>query len=156
MALKRKCFEYVPQRRKYELFLLSAFLIDFTVMVIYLWINALTYDNWFYLMLLIVLIIILGGYWMDRKYRPEWEQYLCEIINEMKIIDTIKLSEFINEGQPFLGAVLGSCEKFLKMGENLRKKGILKLIIKGSFICLKGYESELVKFTTEKPEEKND
>ena len=77
---------------------------------------------------------------MDRHYRPDWAYYLLEIIREMRAVDTIKLSEFVNEGQPFIGANLGNCEKFLKIADRFIKDQVIELVIRGSNIYLKGFE----------------
>ena len=69
--LKEECVNSIPQRRGIEVLLLISFLIVFTIMVGYLWINTLTYDFWFFILLGIVCLIVLAGYLMDRRYRPD-------------------------------------------------------------------------------------
>ncbi len=138
--LKKECLKTVPKRRDFEIFLLGSFLALFAVIVVYLLINVFTYDYWFYVMLGMVLVIVIAGYLMDRRYSPDWGYYILEIIKEMKGVDTVKLSEFINEGQPFLGANLGNCEKFLKIADGFIKNEVIELVIRGPTIYLKGFE----------------
>ncbi|MHA1131083.1 MAG: hypothetical protein ACTSQI_11760 [Candidatus Helarchaeota archaeon] len=138
--LKKECKNTIPSRRKIEIILLTAFLIMFTITAIYLWINELTYDYWFYIFLGVIVIIIIAGYGMDRKYRVDWKYYFLKILKELHSINTIELSECINDGQPFLGANLGNCEKFLKIANSLKKEEAIDIVIRGSMVYLKGYE----------------
>jgi len=153
-ALRDECLETIPMRRYREILLLSWFLGVFAIIVIYLWVNGLVYDFWFYIMLGIVCLIVLGGYLMDRKYRPDWAKYFQEIIEELKVIDTIELSDYINEGQPFLGANLGNCEKFLSIAEKFLEKNVMELVIRGPKVYLKGFEPPIEE-TKKESDEKN-
>ncbi|HUX98152.1 MAG TPA: hypothetical protein VMV49_01240 [Candidatus Deferrimicrobium sp.] len=91
---------------------------------------------------------------MDRKYRPDWAKYFQEIIEELKVIDTIELSDYINEGQPFLGANLGNCEKFLSIAEKFLEKNVMELVIRGPKVYLKGFEPPIEE-TKKESDEKN-
>ncbi len=141
--LRDECFTSIPKRRRKEIFLLIDFLFIFTLLAVYLWINALVYDYWFYIMIGIILIIVIAGYLMDRRYQPNWKYYFLEILKELKEIDTIELSNFINEGQPFFGANLANCEKFMKIAEELIENNIVDLVIRGRYVYLKGFEPPL-------------
>lgn len=138
--LRQECWESIPKRKSIELFLLGAFLTVFTVIVVHLWVNGLRYEYWFYFLILIVLGIVLTGYWMDKVHSPNWEYYLLEIIKEMNVVDTFKLSDYINDGQPFLGANLGNSEKFLKIAERFIKNETVDIVIRGEIIYMKGFE----------------
>ena len=138
--LKEECISTIPQRKWKEILLLSLFLVIFTIAAVYLWLNALIYDYWFYIMIGIVLMIVLAGYLMDRRNRPDWKYYFLEILKETKGVDTVELSDFINEGQPFFGANLGNCEKFIKIAENFIEENVIEIVIRGSGVYLKGYE----------------
>ncbi len=138
--LKEECMKTIPKRRGIEILLLIIFAIVFTIMVVYLWINVLIYDFWFYIMIGVVFLIVVAGYLMDRRYRVDWKYYFLEILKERHGIDTIRLSDYINDGQPLLGANLGNCEKFLKIAEKFIKEGIINIVIRGATVYLKGYE----------------
>ncbi|MFX1296043.1 MAG: hypothetical protein ACFFD2_14485 [Promethearchaeota archaeon] len=138
--LKDECVARIPLKKGKEILILIYFLIIFTIITIYLWINTFIYNSWFYIMLGIVLIIVVIDYLMNRYYSPNWRYYFLEILNEMKRVDTIKLSDFINEGQPFFGASLGNCEKFLSIAKKFIKDKIIDITIKGSWVYVKGYE----------------
>lgn len=138
--LKEECLESIPKRRQLENALLASFVIVFTITIVYLWINGLIYDLWGYGIFGIFIGIFLAGYFMDKRYSPDWAYYLLEIIREIKAVDTIKLSEFINKDQPFLGANLGNCEKFLKIAGKFIKEQVIEIVIRGPNIYLKGFE----------------
>ncbi|NVM29795.1 MAG: hypothetical protein HWN65_13205 [Candidatus Helarchaeota archaeon] len=138
--LKEECLKSIPNRRGKEIQLLIVFLVVFTIIVVYLWINALIYDFWFYILIGAVLLIAIAGYLMDRRTRIDWRYYFLEILQEMYGIDTVKLSEYVNDGQPFFGANLGNCEKFLKIAEKVIKEGVMDIVIRGANVYLKGYE----------------
>lgn len=138
--LKDECLASIPRRKWNEILLLASFLILFTVIASYLWINVFIYDYWFYIMIGVVIGIVFVGYLVDRKDQPDWKYYLVEIIKELKKVDTIELSDFLNEGQPFFGANLGNCEKFLKIAEKLVENETLELVIRAEWVYLKGFE----------------
>ena len=138
--LKEECLSSIPQRRWKEILLLALFLVVFTITTVYLWVNSLIYDYWFYISIGIVLLIVLAGYLMDRRNRPDWKYYFLEILKETKGVDTVELSDFLNEDQPFFGANLGNCEKFIKIAENFIKENVIEIVIRGSGVYLKGYE----------------
>ncbi len=138
--LREECEATIPSRRGIEIILLSCFLAIFTMSSIYIWINGLIYDYWFYLLLGLILLIVIAGYVMDRKYSVDWKFYFLEILRELKMIDTVELSDYLNEGQPFLGANLGNCEKFLKIAETFKKREVIDIVIRGAKVYIKGYE----------------
>ncbi|NVM55533.1 MAG: hypothetical protein HWN66_17635 [Candidatus Helarchaeota archaeon] len=138
--LKEECVKSIPIRKTKEILLLISFLIIFTIIVVYLWIGGLVYDFWFYILIGIVGLIVLAGYLMDWRYRPDWENYLLKILKEMKGVDTVKLSDYINQGQPFFGANLGNCEKFLKIAGRFIRNEVIEIVIQGASIYLKGFE----------------
>ncbi|MFX1297423.1 MAG: hypothetical protein ACFFD2_21525 [Promethearchaeota archaeon] len=123
--------------------------------MVYLWINAFVYDFWFYILLGLVLIIVVAGYLMDRYYRVNWKYYFLQILKELKGVDTVQLSEFINEGQPFLGANLGNCEKFLKIAQDFIEEDVIEIVIRGQNVYLKGYEPPPEEEEKSESEEKN-
>ncbi len=153
--LRKECFASIPLRRNYEILLLISFLIVFVFTSVYLWKNILVFDFWFYILLGIILFIVILGYLMDRKYRPKWNEYLLAILKEMNGVDTVELSEFINKAQPFLGANLGNCEKFLKIARKFMEEQVIEIVIRGPKIYLKGYEPP-EEPKEEKADEKND
>lgn len=138
--LKAECEASIPKRKGKEILLLIYFLIVFAVIAVYLWINAFIYDIWFYILIGIVLGIVVAGYLLDRRYRPNWKYYFLQILKEMKSIDTVELSDYINEGQPFFGANLGNCEKFIKIAEEFIEENVIEIVIRGPKVYLKGYE----------------
>jgi len=141
--LKQECMDSIPLRRGNEILLLIYFLTIFTIIVVYLWIKGLVYDFWFYILVGLLCLTFLVWYLVDRRYHPDWEQYFQEILNEMKGVNTDELAEFINTGQPFLGADLGTCEKFLKIAEKFLKNNVMELVIRGANVYLKGFEPPL-------------
>lgn len=138
--LKQECMDSIPYRRGKEILLLIYFLIIFTIIAVYSWVNTLIYDNWFLLLLGLLCLTFFVGYLIDRKYRPDWKHYFLEILNEMKGVNTVKLADFINAGQPFLGADLGTCEKFLRIAEKFVRDHVTELVIRGPSVYLKGFE----------------
>jgi hypothetical protein len=138
--LKQECIDSIPHRRGKEILLLIYFLIIFTIIAVYLWVNTFIYDFWFYILLGLLCVKFLMGYLLDRRYHPDWKQYFLDILNEMKGVNTVKLADFINAGQPFLGANLGTCEKFLKIAEKFLEGQVTELVIRGANVYLKGFE----------------
>jgi len=153
--LKQECLDSIPQRRGKETLLLIYFLSIFTIIVIYLWVKGFIYDFWFYILVGLMCLTCLVGYLVDRRYRPDWRQSFLGILNEMKKINLVELADFINAGQPFLGANLGTCEKFLKIAESFLKNHVMELVIKGSNVYMKGFEPPPEEEKESEGEEKN-
>jgi hypothetical protein len=153
--LKQECMDSIPHRRGKEIFLLIYFLIIFTIIVVYLWVNVLIYDFWFLILLGLIGLTFLAGYLIDRRFRPDWRQFFLEILKEMKGVNVSKLAEFINAGQPFLGAIWGTHEKFLKIAEKFSRDHVLDLVIQGDNVYLKGFEPPPEEKKEEESEEKH-
>jgi hypothetical protein len=153
--LKQECMESIPHRRGKEIFLLVYFLIMFVIIVAYLWVNALIYDYWFFVLLGLTSLTCLAGYLIDRRYRPDWRQSFLEILKEMNGVNVSKLAEFINAGQPFLGANWGTQEKFLKIAEQIARDHLLDLVIQGDNVYLKGFEPPPEEKKEDESEEKH-
>ncbi len=145
----------IPHRRGKEILLLVYFLIMFAIIVVYLWVNVLIYDFWFLILLGLISVTFLAGYLIDRRFRPDWKQFFSEILKEMKGVNVSKLAEFINAGQPFLGANWGTHEKFLKIAEKFSREHVLDLVIQGDNVYLKGFEPPPEEKKEEDSEEKH-
>jgi hypothetical protein len=153
--LKQECMDSIPHRRGKEILLLVYFLIMFTIIAVYLWVNVLIYDFWFFILLGLISLTCLAGYLVDRRFRPDWQQSFLEILKEMNAVNVSKLAEFINAGQPFLGANWGTNEKFLKIAEKFSRNHVLDLVIQGDNVYIKGFEPPPEEKKEEKSEEKH-
>ena len=153
--LKQECMDSIPQRRGKEILLLVYFLIIFTIIVVYLWVNVFIYDFWFYILLGLISLTCLAGYLVDRRFRLDWQQSFLDILKEMNAVNVSKLAEFIKAGQPFLGANWGTHEKFLKIAEKFSREHVLDLVIRGDNVYLKGFEPPPEEEKEEESEEKH-
>lgn len=153
--LRQECMESIPHRRGKEILLLVYFLIMFAIIVAYLWVKVLIWDYWFFILLGLISLTFLVGYLIDRRFRPDWRQSFLEILKEMNGVNVSKLADFINAGQPFLGANLGTHEKFLKIAEEFAKDRVLDLVIQGDNVYIKGFEPPPEEKKEEESEEKH-
>ena len=67
--LRQECMDSIPHRRGKEILLLAYFLIMFTIIVVYLWVNVLIYDFWFFILLGLISVTFLAGYLVEPRVK---------------------------------------------------------------------------------------
>ncbi|MHA1693614.1 MAG: hypothetical protein ACTSXT_09625 [Candidatus Helarchaeota archaeon] len=105
----QKLIKELDEHKKNK-FLIEVILIILTIVVtiytvIFLYSYSFHIGYWSILPTVVFIIIIFCGFLENKHFKPNWQKYLIDILMELKKVNSLNLSNFINGIQSFIGGV---------------------------------------------------
>ena len=132
----------ILKSKKYpiEIILIISTIVSFIITGYFLYIYNYQIGYWTNLSLLLFAAIIIVGYYENKKYKPNWKNYAIDILKELKEINVLEVSDFIQDSQGFIGANYVHSTRLLDIYRELIEKNIIKAKIDGLIIKLTNSE----------------
>ncbi|MHA1270120.1 MAG: hypothetical protein ACTSPY_10070 [Candidatus Helarchaeota archaeon] len=132
-VLKKLLTEF--QEKKKNKFLVELILIIFMIFSLAITIFLLIYYNyqigyWSILSSTFFISLIIAGIIENNHFKPQWSEFCTDILYEMKKINVLELSDYINDSQKFIGGIYIHSSVLLEIYNKLIKEKRINALIK--------------------------
>jgi hypothetical protein len=124
-----------------EIILIISTIVSCIITGYFLYIYNYQIGYWTNISLLLFAAIIIVGYYENRKYKPNWKKYAIEILRELKEINVLEVSDFIQDSQGFFGANYLHSSRLLDIYRESIEKNIIDAKIDGLIVKLTNSEA---------------